>query len=75
VGNIYLHLVTFVISKDQRVHAEVRAQNETIVKKIKFLKTNPEKTEFLFLDYTDPSNMRFLIFGPSMEVFNQTCIL
>ena len=61
VGNIYLHLLVFVVSKDQRVHAEVRAQSKNHSKKLKFLKTNREKLEYCFLNYGDPSNLSFII--------------
>lgn len=64
VGNVYLHLVRVLISGNGRVHSEVRAQQKSTIKKLKFLKSNREQTEFLFLDYSDPSRIRFCLFGP-----------
>ena len=62
VGHQETYLIMFHVSLD-RVHPEVKFMSRIGCRRLKYLQSNSKKTELLFLDYSDPAALKYILLG------------
>ena len=64
VGQQETYMILFLVSLD-RVHPEVKFMSKLGCRKLKYLRSNQAKSEYLFLNYSDPAALTYLVLGSS----------